>query len=588
MNSGRKGRIELVKRVIPHLLEYVPNGRRTLIVCTLLMIAGAFCAATAPVVGGEFFNRLVDHWSGGGEITSDYIEMMTGYMALLIVAWYVLTAFASRMMLVVGRVATAGLREAIYGKLHRIPISYLDNHPAGELSSRITNDLDAVGRLVTSDFIGFVTQQSMLLMILLIMALSCPPLAIVYVIIIPCVWAVTQHINDASKGDFARKYAAMGDLNGVLSDSVSNHALIKAYGIEERQSAKFADAEDEYSRSYFRSKFNSGLVAPISVMAMNVGQLALALIGAYMIIEGSLPVGTFIMFLFFVRMINGPVTGAASALNRISDELCAFERIYEFLDEDEVDDSGRDGKLDEPVVGDIEFRDVRFSYGGEDVIDGVTFSVEHGRITAIVGPSGSGKTTLVNLLMGFYTPASGSILVDGKDVTRIDRDSIREHIGMVSQVPWVFDGTVAENIGYPKEGCTMDEIIAASRAVGFDQYVSALPDGYDTMIGDDRYQLSVGEKRLLILARAMIADPDILILDEATAGVDVKSEHTVIQEVKRAFAGRTVIIITHNLYEITDAERIVYIDAGTVAESGTHEELLALDGRYAMMYRNLR
>ncbi|MBI2777275.1 MAG: ABC transporter ATP-binding protein [Chloroflexi bacterium] len=477
------------------------------------------------------------------------------------------------------------LRERVDRKLARLPLRYFDGHSRGDLLSRVTNDIDNIGQSLQQSLTQLISSLLTIVGVLAMMFLISPILAVVSLLAVPASIGITIVIIGRSQKLFAAQWASTGALNGHVEEMHTGHAIVKAFG-RQREAIEAFDRENAklYEASY-RAQAISGVIQPAMNVVSNLNYVAIAVIGGLRVAAGQLSLGDVVAFIQYSRQFTFPIIQTASSVNVLQSAVASAERVFELLDEgEEVADPAAPSTLGR-ARGEVAFEDVSFRYEPDrPLIDGLDLHVEAGRTVAIVGPTGAGKTTLVNLLMRFYELDGGRITVDRIDTRSVDRDDLRRQFGMVLQDTWLFGGTIRENIAYGREEATEAEIVAAAEAAHVDHFVRTLPDGYDTVIDDDATNVSAGEKQLLTIARAFLADPPVLILDEATSSVDTRTEVLIQRAMERLMHGRTTFVIAHRLSTIREAHTILVMDAGRIVEQGTHDELLAGKGFYADLY----
>jgi ATP-binding cassette subfamily B protein len=479
------------------------------------------------------------------------------------------------------------LRRDVDEKLARLPLRYFDSHARGDLLSRVTNDIDNIGQTLQQSLTQLITSLLTVIGVLIMMFTISPILAVISLLSVPLSIAVTIVIAGRSQKQFVAQWATTGTLNGHVEEMHSGHAIVKLFGRQEEAIERFAEENDKLYEASYRAQFISGIIQPALNFIANLNYVAIAVIGGLRVASGQMSLGDVIAFISYSRQFTFPIIQTASIANVLQSAAASAERVFELLDEaEEVADPVRPHLL--PAArGAVTFEDVSFRYEPEKpLIEHLDLIADAGETVAIVGPTGAGKTTLVNLLMRFYDVDGGRITVDGVDTRELTRDDLRHTFGMVLQDTWLFHGTIRDNIAYGREGATEDEIVAAAEAAHVDHFVRTLPEGYDTVIDDDATSVSAGEKQLLTIARAFLADPAILILDEATSSVDTRTEVLIQRAMARLMRGRTSFVIAHRLSTIRDANTILVMDRGSIVEQGTHDALLARGGFYADLYQS--
>ncbi|CAM3353439.1 MULTISPECIES: ABC transporter ATP-binding protein [Saccharibacillus] len=478
------------------------------------------------------------------------------------------------------------LRKEVKEKLDRLPLKYYDKHPYGDVLSRVTNDMDNISNTLQQSLTQIITSLVTIIGVIIMMLTISPIMTLITVLTIPLSLVVVILIAKRSQKYFASQQRSLGDLNGHVEEMYNGQRVIKAYGREAASLEKFETHNKELYESGWKAQYISGLIMPLMSFIGNIGYVLICVVGGIFVTNGRINIGDILAFIQYARQFSQPITQTANIANIIQSAIASAERVFEVLDEEE---QTPDRKLERHLTGrgEVKFEHVRFGYTEEKMlINDMSIDVSPGQTVAVVGPTGAGKTTLINLLMRFYELNGGSIKIDGVDTADMDRKQLRSLFGMVLQDTWLFGGTIRENIAYGREGATEEEIVRAAEAARADHFIRTLPEGYDTVLNEDASNISQGQKQLLTIARAVLADPRILILDEATSSVDTRTEIFIQQAMGELMKGRTSFVIAHRLSTIKGADLILVMNHGEVIEQGTHEELLSSDGFYADLYNS--
>ena len=536
--------------------------------------------------------QIADLVAGANVVPGHGIDFtMLGRILSLAALVYLLSAalqwLLAYIMAGVAQRTVFGLRQDVEAKMARLPLKYFDSHPHGDLLSRVTNDIDNISTTLQQGLTQILTSTLTIVGVLAVMVWISPLLAVVALITVPLSILVTLLVARRSQKQFADQWARTGTLNGHVEQMHTGHVLVQVFGRRQKAIEEFSQQNQALYEASFRAQFLSGIIQPAIAFLGNVNYVAIAALGGYLVASGRITLGDVQAFIQYSRQFTMPITQLAGQLNLLQSGLASAERVFEFLDaQEEVPDRVVNSLPAEPH-GHVALEHVAFRYDPEKpLITDFSLEATPGSTIAIVGPTGAGKTTIVNLLMRFYEIDGGRICVDGVDAREVSRDDVRRVFGMVLQDTWLFTGTIRDNIGYGRLGSTADEIVAAAQAAHADHFIRTLPDGYDTVLNDDASNISAGQKQLLTIARAFLADRTVLILDEATSSVDTRTEVQIQQAMARLRQGRTSFVIAHRLSTIRNADSIVVMDQGKIVEQGAHAELLARHGFYYTLYQS--
>lgn len=579
------------KGTLRRLLAYLKPRRNQLIAVVLAAILSTVFMIVGPKIMGtaitELFEGAYGKFQGipGAAINFDKIGQILLVLAGLYVFSSLFNYVQQYMMAGVAQNTVYDLREDVNKKLEQLPLHYFDGRPNGETLSRMTNDIDTIGSTLQQSLTQFITSIVTIVGIVIMMLSISPILTLISIVSLPISIFVIRPILKRSQKHFADQQRTLGRLNGHIEEMYTGHQVVKAFVHEEQAGAQFDKVNEELYEVGRKAQFISGIIMPMMFFLGNVSYVLISVVGGILVTQRAISIGDIQAFITYSKQFTQPITQTANIANIIQSTVAAAERVFELLDEEEETKEIATASLTR-AQGAVAFEHVDFGYGEDLLIQDMNIEVLPGQTVAIVGPTGAGKTTMINLLMRFYELNGGKIKLDGLDTREMSRHDLRESFGMVLQDTWLFNGTIKDNIAYGKSGVTDEEIFAAAQTAHADHFIRTLPEGYETILNEEASNISQGQKQLLTIARAVLADSPIMILDEATSSVDTRTEVFIQQAMKRLMEGRTSFVIAHRLSTIKDADLILVMDQGKVIEQGTHSELLEENGFYADLYNS--
>lgn len=574
------------KKSAKRLMERFKQYKIRLYFVVITAILSVVFSVVSPKILGLAIDSLVNGVKSGN-IDFSYIKQIIILLMILYGLSSIFTYIQEIIMASVSQNVVRKLRDDVSNKINKLPLKYFDQNAVGDILSRVTNDTETIGMTLQRGVAQIITTSITVLGIIIIMFLINPLLTLITLISLPISIFSMTFIMKHSQKYFKDQQKKLGELNGHVEEMYSGHLVVKAFNKEKQSIEKFENINKDLIKSVWKAQFFSGIIMPVNSLISNIGYVLISIAGALLGIRGVISVGDIQAFLQYNRQFSHPIAQLGQIMNQLQSAIAASERVFEILDEIEETEENINAVELENVEGNVKFEHVKFGYkDGETLIQDMNILAKKGQTVAIVGPTGAGKTTLVNLLMRFYEINSGKITIDNIDIKDIKRSSLRNNIGMVLQDTWLFNGTIKENIAYGKENASFEEIKAAAKAAQAHHFIKTLPDGYETVLNEEGTNISQGQKQLLTIARAFLADPSILILDEATSSIDTRTEIQIQNALTKLMHERTSFVIAHRLSTIKNADLILVMNHGDVIESGNHHELINQNGFYADLYNS--
>jgi ATP-binding cassette subfamily B multidrug efflux pump len=580
-----------IKGTLKRLLTYLKPRKFQLFTVLLMAILSTAFSIVSPKILGKATTKLFEgtmmklNHVPGARIDFDYIFQII----LVLVGLYIFSAIFGYVqqfiMAGVAQKTVFDMRNDVNDKLARLPLVYFDSRTHGEILSRVTNDIDNIATTLQQSLTQLITSVVTIAGVIIMMLTISPLMTLIALVTLPLSAIVTKVIISRSQKYFAGQQKALGELNGHVEEMYGGHQIVKAYGQEKQSINNFNNINERLYNAGWRAQFVSGIIMPLMMFINNISYVFVCVVGGILVTKNKIEIGDIQAFIQYSRQFTHPIVQVANIANVIQSTIASAERVFEILDEVEEIPDREDAKVIEFAKGDVKFENVNFGYKKDvPLIKDMDIDVKQGQIIAIVGPTGAGKTTLVNLLMRFYEIRSGKITIDGVNISELKRGDLRTIFGMVLQDTWLFNGTIRDNIAYGSKDATEEEVIRAAKAAHADHFIRTLPDGYNTVLNEEASNISQGQKQLLTIARAILANSAILILDEATSNVDTRTEIYIKNAMTELMKGRTSFVIAHRLSTIRDADLILVMDNGSIIEKGSHDELIEKDGFYADLY----
>ena len=585
--KGGGGKPQDFSKTLKRLVTYKKGMMSKMVVIIILAVVSTACGVVTPYIIGRFLNVIQKHIMAGANLDWPMITRTLIILGVLYILNTLLTIIQGRSITNFAQDMVGQLRRDVNRKIMKLPFSYFDSNSKGDILSRTTNDIDNIGQSFQQSAVRLVSDIVTIVGCVICMFALSWKLSLLALVMLPFTIIAGRFIMSKSQNHFRAQWSALGELNGIAEETFSGLEVIRAFGYEKSKIEEYNRKSEELFKASRKAQFLSGIINPVSAVFNNLSYILLCCIGAFLAIAGSVPIGSITAMMQYQKQYSNPVTQIASLLNTLQSAVASAERVFQVIDEKEEEETSDNyGKL-EKVEGNIRFEHLKFGYTPNNLLmTDINVDVKKGQMIAIVGPTGAGKTTLVNLLMRFYEPNGGMISIDGMNVRDMTRHDLRDIFGMVLQETWLFSGTIHDNIAYGKMGASEEQIKEAARAAQVEFFFDTMPDGYDTVLNEEASNISQGQKQLLTIARAMLSNPPILILDEATSSVDTRTEVMIQQAMSNLLAGRTSFVIAHRLSTIKDADLILYMENGNIVEQGNHVSLMEKGGKYAELYNS--